>query len=175
MIYVLFGPPGVGKTYLGQLLSRNFDIPFFDADTLIDAEEQQLLQNASYDQSARDKFVMKLIRQTDTILEHADGSQNLFIAEAFTKEKNRLEFMEHFGSNVCYIRVETPLTVARQRSEKRQKSEKHVVNDRAFDLIWNEFEEPHFLYMAVDNVHLSDAELVDAFTYLIESSKRGRE
>ncbi|MFH1244849.1 MAG: AAA family ATPase [bacterium] len=174
MIYVLFGPPGVGKTYIGQLLSRSFDLPFFDADTLIDSEERQLLQSGEYDQSARDRFVSKLINHVETLIVDHGRVQDLVVAEAFTKEKNRIEFMKKFPNNVCYIMINTPVEVAKSRAKKRLDSGHHVINNVALELIWKEFEQPRLLYMSLNNYEVVDRELVIQFRNLLKLLRKGR-
>lgn len=174
MIYVLFGPPGVGKTYIGQLLSRSFDLPFFDADTLIDSEEMQLLQSGKYDQSARDIFVTKLIKHVESLIADHGNVQDLVVAEAFTKERNRTEFMKKFPNNVCYIMVNTPVIVAKDRARKRLKSGLHVINDVALELIWKEFEPPKLLYMTLNNYDVQDGDLVTQFGNLVKLIRRGK-
>lgn len=174
MIYVLFGPPGVGKTYIGQLLSRYFDLPFFDADTLIDSEEMQLLQSGKYDQVARDHFVEKLINHVEGLINDQGNIQDLVVAEAFTKEKNREVFMSKFPENVCYIMVNTPVEVAKDRAKKRLGLRKHVINDVALELIWKEFEKPKVLYLSINNYKVVDSELVAQFGNLIKLLRRGK-
>ena len=158
---------------MGQLLGRVLNIPFFDADTLIDAEETQLLQTAKYDQSARDRFVRKLIKQVDTIMIN-NPNQDLIVAEAFTKEKNRYDFMDYFPGNVFYIIVDTPIELAQQRAHNRTLLGEHVINDSAFQLIWNEFEEPRFLHFTMPNVDVSDDQIVKDFENLVKLAKRRR-
>lgn len=173
MIYVLFGPPGVGKTYIGQLLSRTFDLPFFDADTLIDSEEMQLLQSGTYNQHARDNFVEKLINHVQSIVDYREGVQDLLVAEAFTKEKNRVEFMQNFPRKVCYIMVKAPLEVAKNRAKKRFGEIKHVINETALKLIWSEFEPPKLSYMSLNNYQVVDSSLVAEFGNLVKLLRRG--
>lgn len=174
MIYVLFGPPGVGKTYIGQLLSRSFDLPFFDADTLIDSEEMQLLQSGKYDQPARDNFVTKLIKHVESLIEDHGNVQDLVVAEAFTKERNRLEFMNKFPNNVCYIMVDTPVTIAKDRARKRLKSGLHAINDVALELIWKEFEPPKLLFITLHNYDVVDRDIVTQFGNLVKLLRRGK-
>ena len=174
MIYVLFGPPGVGKTYTGQLLSRTFDLPFFDADTLIDAEEMQLLQSGRYDQGARDRFVAKLINHIQLLVDDHGKTQDIVVAEAFTKEKNRIDFMNQFVGNTCYIMVNTPANVAKKRAIDRLSRSHHVINLKALDLIWKEFEQPRMLFVSLNNYRVTDDDLITQFDNLIKLLRRGK-
>lgn len=158
---------------MGQLIGRTLNIPFFDADTLIDAEEYQLIQSGRYDQFARDVFVQKLIKQTEIMLENNDN-QDLIIAEAFTKEKNRYEFMNNFPGNVFYIIVDAPRELARQRAGNRFSMGDHVINDKAFEAIWGEFEQPRFLHFTMPNTDLSDKKIIENFNNLIQLAKSRR-
>lgn len=172
MIYVLFGPPGVGKTYVGQLLSHSFDLPFFDADTLIDSEETQLLRSGRYDQNARDNFVSKLISHVKGLVQDHGSVQDLVVAEAFTKEKNRIMFMKNFENNVCYIMINSPEEVAKKRSKSRLKEVRHVINAEAFELIWKEFERPKLLYISLNNYQVNDLDIIDQFGNLLKLFRR---
>jgi len=41
-MFILYGPPGVGKSTLGKRLAQKLEIPFFDIDELIEAQSNQL-------------------------------------------------------------------------------------------------------------------------------------
>ncbi len=166
MIFVLFGPPGVGKTYIGQLLTRTFNIPFFDADTLIDSEEMKLLQEGAYDQSTRDAFLERLADKVSILVQNP--KQHLILAEAFTKEKNRIEFRRRFKGQVSYIMVSTSRDIAVKRARERLKHSMHVINDVALDLIWNEFDIPHFMHLQITNDGMSDQQIIEEFTGLVQ-------
>lgn len=169
MIYVLFGPPGVGKTYIGSLLAKTMDWHFFDADTIYlnDDELRFLLANGQYDQHVRDRFVHKLIMTVQHMLGE-DADRPLVIAEAFTKEKNREEFMRYFDGQVAYIMVHASRDLAFQRMRSRMIKEEHVVDEGVFEFVWAEFEAPKIPYKVLRNVDKSDIEIVDEFKSLIE-------
>lgn len=161
MIYVLFGPPGVGKTYIGQLISQSRKWHFFDADILYDDELKFLLRNGKYTQEVRDIFVGKLIAATERLL--SSGVTNLIIAEAFTKEKNRLEFLEYFDEQVCYIMVGASKDLAKTRMLSRLKRGEHVVDDFVFEFVWDEFEDPQIPCRRIINESLVNEEIIKKF------------
>ncbi len=169
MIYVLFGPPGVGKTYIGALLAKKNHWHFFDADTIYlnDDELRYLLANDKYDQQARDGFVKKLIMTVQHMLS-VNGEQDLVIAEAFTKEKNRLEFMKYFDGQVAYIMIHASRDLAFERMRARMKKEDHVVDEGVFEFIWDEFESPRIPHKILRNIDKTDSEILEEFTNLLE-------
>ena len=169
MIYVLFGPPGVGKTYIGGLLAKHKKWHFFDADTIYlnDDELRYLLESGQYDQNVRDKFVKKLIMTVQHMLS-TDGSKDLVIAEAFTKEKNRSEFMRYFDSQIEYIMIHASRDVAFERMRKRMKKEDHVVDENVFEFVWDEFETPKIPHKILRNIDKSDVEIIEEFNNLVE-------
>lgn len=168
MIYVLFGPPGVGKTYIGGLLARSKGWHFFDADTIYlnDDELRYLLASGQYDQKVRDRFVHKLIMTVQHMLA-VDGAKDIVIAEAFTKEKNRDEFMQYFDGQVQYIMVHSSRDLAFQRMRSRMIKEDHVVDENVFEFVWDEFEVPNIPHKVLRNVDKSDQEIVDEFNNLV--------
>lgn len=170
MIYVLFGPPGVGKTYIGQLAATKFGYHFFDADFLYDDELKHLLRSGNYTQEVRDRFVEKLVATTESIL--AQGVEDLVIAEAFTKEKNRFEFLRHFDNQVCYIMVRATKEVAKKRMEERLTKGEHVVDDYVFEFVWDEFESPAIPYRALNNENNSEEQIMTEFTNVVELCKK---
>lgn len=169
MIYVLFGPPGVGKTYIGGLLAKRNKWHFFDADTIYlnDDELRYLLENGKYDQKVRDRFVRKLIMTVQHMVA-VDNGKDLIIAEAFTKEKNRSEFMNYFDNQVKYIMVHSTRDLAFQRMRARMKKEDHVVNEEVFEFVWDEFETPKIPHMVLRNMDKTDGEIVDEFNNLVQ-------
>lgn len=169
MIYVLFGPPGVGKTYIGGLLAKRKKIHFFDADTIYlnDDELRYLLESGKYDQSVRDKFVNKLIMTVQHMLA-TKTSKDLIIAEAFTKEKNREEFMKYFDQQVEYIMVHASRNLAFERMRMRMKKEDHVVDEYVFEFVWDEFETPKIPHKVLRNINKNDEEIIEEFNNLVE-------
>lgn len=169
MIYVLFGPPGVGKTYIGNLLAKSKNWHFFDADTIYlnDDELRYLLESGQYDQNVRDKFVKKLIMTVQHMLS-VDSSKDLVIAEAFTKEKNRSEFLKYFDSQIEYIMIHASRDIAFERMRKRMKKEDHVVDENVFEFVWDEFEAPKIPHKILRNIDKSDDEIIEEFNNLIE-------
>jgi hypothetical protein len=85
--------------------------------------------------------------------------------------------MQSFDGKVMYVKVDAPKEIALLRAKKRLRASKHTINDVAFELIWDEFESPHFLHLRIDNDNISDDRLVSEFANLVklhfENKKNG--
>lgn len=164
MIYVLFGPPGVGKTYLGGIFAKEIKSPFFDADDLINEEERELIQSGKYNQRIRNVFVGRLLNTVDKL---TLSCNDLIVAEAFTKEKNREEFKKRFNGNVVFIKVKVGRELARKRALRRHKSTEHTINLQAFDKFWDEFDDPMIDHVEINNVNRTDEDMIRDFSKIM--------
>lgn len=170
MIYVLFGPPGVGKTFIGQLVADKMGWHFFDADVLYDDELKYLLRSGKYTQEIRDRFVDKLVATTERLV--ADSDDNIVIAEAFTKEKNRFEFLRHFDYQVSYVMVRASKSLAKQRMLERQTKGEHVVDEFVFEFVWDEFESPSIPHQTLHNQSADQDEIIARFASIVQSTNK---
>lgn len=163
MIFVLFGPPGVGKTYIGNLLGKKLGIYFYDADKGINDKEEELLRSGRYDQLSRDIFIERLKNKTEKL---HNKYKDVIIAEAFTKERNRVDFWDRFGKHVKFVRIVTPKVLAKKRAIKRLEFEEHVITRKLFDFFWKIFDEPKIKYYILDNSKLTDRTIIENFRKL---------
>jgi len=160
MIYVLFGPPAVGKTYIGRLLSKKTGTNFFDADKQISKNETILLKSGEYNQKNRDSFITKLQKK---VYELSQKYKELIIAEAFTIESNRIDFKNYFKSKVLFINIEAPRAVAKKRAIKRLKEKPHIINIELFNFFWKVFEKPQIEHNVINNYQKKDSDLIKEF------------
>lgn len=150
-------------------MEKKLNWHFFDADTIYfnDDELRYLLKVGKYDQNARDKFVEKL-KVTCQHLMARGQSKYLVIAEAFTKEKNRLDFLTYFDDQVQYIMVHTSRDLAFQRTLARMEKENHVVDHTVFEFVWDEFEAPKIPHKILRNYGKNDDDIIAEVQNLIE-------
>ena len=160
MIPVLIGPPGVGKTYIGQLIQEKLGQFFFDADLLIDKNERKLIQQGKYEQKDRDKFVSKVIKKTSELI--GKYKDNIVIAEAFTKEKNREEYKKMFPT-IKFILVKSPKILSLKRVMKRILSKDHVIDKMSFEVMWDGFESPEVPHSVINNHKATDKKIIESY------------
>lgn len=171
MIIVLFGPPGVGKTYIGQVLERNLKLRFFDADVLFDDEYRRMIRAGQFSDDMREKFFDKLSVTVEHILSKQKNSEVLVVAQAFTKEKNRQDFLNRFDGQVKFVLVSAPKTIAHNRVLDRLNNLDHIIDESAFEYVWRVFENPSILYEDLENDSIDDDKIVEYFSKYLEEAK----
>ena len=159
MIYILFGPPGVGKTYIGELLSTKLGISFFDADTLLDIDARVKIRTGKFSQLDRNVFFQNLKEKVKLLLRK---ESNLIIAESFIKEVNRRDFIKTF-SEIKFIFVHCSYNVAKSRVVERLIQENHIIDTACFECLWDEFDTPEIPHQMIDNSGINDTTLVKLF------------
>lgn len=93
-LIILFGLPGVGKTYTGELISERFDYYFYDGDQ----ELTHQLKFAIYNQQTvtdrmRDEFFQRIINRIKTL---QCSYKKIVLAQMFIKEKYREWILNEF-------------------------------------------------------------------------------
>jgi gluconate kinase len=94
MLLILFGLSGAGKNFVGEILAKEFDYYFWDADKdLPEAMRVKILKKELFTQDMRDELtdIMK-----DRIANLKNQYPNLVIAQALYKKKNRQQIVSHF-------------------------------------------------------------------------------
>jgi gluconate kinase len=94
MLIILFGIPGVGKSFIGKLLAEQYGYHFYEADVdltppMVDAVHT----GAMFTDEMRDAFFTTVI---DRIATFKEKYQNVVVAQAMAKEKNRLQILKQF-------------------------------------------------------------------------------
>lgn len=165
MIYVLFGPPGVGKTYVGTLLSEQCKAKFLDTDDLYSPEEIELVRTKKFDNEAKKRFVVKVV---DRIKSMESGPEDVvLVAGAFTTEESRKMLLRLTESVITFIRIEAGRETGMLRARKRLEMGDHIITEAILKRQWDLFEEPSFSYKQIFNENQSDQELLQQFTSLI--------
>jgi shikimate kinase len=77
---ILIGPPGAGKTTIGEVLSQNLGVNFADSDSMIEEEEKRSISEIFVDQGEKyfreieKRIVLNAIRNADGVLALGGGA-----------------------------------------------------------------------------------------------------
>jgi len=145
MIYIVFGLPGVGKTFVGKILEKDFGFYQHDGDVdLPDDMRLTLSQNGKVTDDMRDEFFQNILGS----LERLDKKyKNIVVAQTFIKEKYREWVLEKFPK-AKFLLVVTPDDIRESRLGKRIDYPLDLEYSR--QMVMN-FDEPHIPHIRLDN------------------------
>jgi gluconate kinase len=140
MIFILFGLSGSGKNFAGELLAKNFDFYFWDADTMLPPTMRAAIQKQEvFTQAMRDEFTQIIIENIRILnKEHP----NLAVAQALYKEKNRKQIIQAFpAAKLIQIKAHPEIIATRLLRNSKSYAEK----------IRSNFEESNLPHTVIDN------------------------
>ncbi|MEK7570778.1 MAG: AAA family ATPase [Patescibacteria group bacterium] len=144
-ILVLFGLPGAGKTFVGELLQKNFGYYLHDGDLDLPPNMLEAIQKrAIVTDSMRDVFFVKLIKSVQKLQKH---TEKLVISQTFIKEKYREAFLAAFPESTFFL-IETQELIREQRLQKRKKFPLDLVYAKK---MVRSFEPSTLSYIAITN------------------------
>lgn len=135
MVIFLFGEPGAGKNYVGELLSMHFGYYFWDADLALSVEMQNAIINKQvFTQKMRDHFTQVIIGEVKKLKKKYN---NVVVSQALFKEKNRLQIAHHFPGALFFL-----ILSSFDKIKERLQIRKSIVDSAYAEKIRSEFEEP---------------------------------
>ena len=145
MLYILFGLPGVGKTYVGKVFEKYFSYHFYDGDTDMSEEMRQAVQRQTvFTNKMRDEFFSRFLESTKAL---KNAHQNLVISQAFIFEKYRELFLNEFPE-AKFILIKANDQTREDRLSERK--EFPINKNYARQMIAN-FETPTIPHAVIDN------------------------
>ena len=120
-LLILFGPPGVGKNYVGELLAEHFGFYFFDLDDEFPPELKTALVTGGVTQGrqvAQDIQVdlrRRVYQRVQDLLVHP----RLAVAWVAFRESARADVLQHFP-NAEFVLIEAHEEVRKQRIADRR-------------------------------------------------------
>lgn len=149
---VLFGLPGTGKTYVGQVLRDHFEFHFYDGDKNLTPQMKRAIKDKRiFTDSMRDKFFSKLIEET---LRLNKKHKRLVVAQTFIKEKYRRQFLKAFPK-AQFVLIQTEKLLRQKRLAKRK-----TINDISYTQKMVElFEEAKIEHIVLENNFEGKSEL----------------
>lgn len=162
-IYVFFGPPSSGKSYLGKNFAKAKGYFFYEADDdyipeyrergRVSVEERQKVYN---------EFYSKVIAKTKELL---NQGRPVVIASALGKNANRRRFINEFNGIVVFVLIESEESDLIQNAIKREfpalegkplsKKNEESLRTHLLNKIKN-FEQPDFAHITIQNDYTND-------------------
>ncbi|MEK7623153.1 MAG: AAA family ATPase [Patescibacteria group bacterium] len=145
MLVFLFGYPGVGKNYVGEILRNDFNFFFYDGDSDLGSEiETAIREGKLFSDQQRDEFFHRLITSTKKAsCEH----QNVVVSQTLAKNKSQKAMSEKFPDAV-FIRIVVPMEIIRKRLKNRKD---HLVPLEYAEKVFKYFEEPEIQHEVLHN------------------------
>lgn len=116
-LYVVFGLPGAGKTFVGEILQKYFGFYAYEADRVMPLELQQAIREQKVvTDDLRDTFFDNIIAEVKRLQAEHD---KLVVTQVFIKEKYRQQFLDAFPQ-AKFILVEAQDAVREERLLKQK-------------------------------------------------------
>ncbi len=146
MLIFLFGYPGVGKNFIGQLLEEKYGFYFYDADLDgTEAMKQAIAEHRLFTDEMRDEYYRIVI---DRIRELRKKHPKLVIAQGLAKNKHRAWFREAFpGMKFLWVDCDEALMINRLK----QRTAPIVITEDYALMVKSIFETPDFDCPKIEN------------------------
>ena len=115
-LFILFGLPGTGKTFVAKIFEKYFSYYFYDGDNDLTPEMKRAIKTKTvFTDTMRDRFFKILINKIKELsLEH----KKLIVAQTFIKEKYRLQLIKVIPETK-FILIETKKQIREKRLIER--------------------------------------------------------
>jgi shikimate kinase len=157
-VYLFFGPPSSGKSYLGKRFAELKGFTFYEADDDYIPEYRERVKVSDVEkQRVYDEFYSIVINKTRILLKQ---NKPVVIASAMGKNINRKRFFDEFGDTVVFVLVKSKPEILIENAIKREfpKLEGRVLTKEKEESLRNhlinklqKFEEPNFPHITILN------------------------
>ncbi|MBE8215421.1 MAG: guanylate kinase [Endozoicomonadaceae bacterium] len=115
-LFVLYGQPGVGKTFIGHWLAKHYAFYFYDADIhLTNPMKQRLKAQYCFTQNMRNHFFKRVILHIESL---SKQYSRIAVAQAFSQTCNRQQLQAAFP-NAQFICIQTDIDTQIERLKHR--------------------------------------------------------
>jgi gluconokinase len=116
MVVILFGPPGVGKNYVGRILAQNYQFFFYDADEDLTADMAAAIEKEQAFTPEMRQHFFNIVNEKIHALKKQH--RHVAVAQALIKESNRLQLKKALPE-AHFIQIIANLQRIKQRIETR--------------------------------------------------------
>lgn len=165
MIFILFGKPGGGKNFVGDIIDQYFDFYHYDADQDMLSEIEELVaKNQIVPDDLRDKYIDRVLKKSKEL---CNNYPRLIVTHAFTKNRHRRLFQDNFPeAKFLYVTADKDIRDSRL-SERGQ----HMINKDYAQKVETYFEEPNLDYTEIIN-NKGKKEIIEQLDKIINDKKR---
>lgn len=165
MFLIIFGLPGVGKSYLGNVLQKTFGFFHYDGDDALPINMKRLLlKGKPITDRQRSIFFNRLTQQVKKIgVQHA----NVAVSQTFIKEQYRLRFAKYFPHGT-FLLVDTNTRIREKRLSQRKT---FPLKKEYWDAMALMFEPPGIPYLTIKNNASGDKMLITQLQSLLALSQ----
>jgi gluconate kinase len=117
MLFIIFGLPGAGKSYLGNVLQKTFGFFHYDGDDALPMNMKKILiKGERITNRQRSIFFNKLLQQIKKISAY---HKRIAVSQTFIKEQYRLLFAKHFPK-ITFLLIHTDTLIREKRLARRK-------------------------------------------------------
>lgn len=165
--FILYGPSGVGKTHVGNIISTQLGYFHYDADDLLsDEARQQLEQGQLLTKPMSDDFYQRL---TEKIIALSETHPKLIVSQALIRKANRRIISEAI-KDCHFIEIYTEKALALERVKSRNDWVSVTLAEKVFDAYQPMNSEQHLSIYNYENA--SPEYLTQCFIQLCKSLDR---
>lgn len=168
MVIFLFGLPGVGKSYIGQLLRERASLYFWEGDDALSLEMHEAVNREQpFSSAMMEELTSSIIQQ---ILDLKKQHQIVVVSQAMLIESDRIKISQHVGE-VLYVYVHCSLPLMRERVKRRG----DFVTESYLEKLVAAFEQYKAeteAYPSIENADKTDEQLVEEIVQLIHLTNR---
>lgn len=149
---VLFGPPGVGKSTVGQVFHDEFGFNFYDGDDEMTPQERALISKGLWGDDNRKLLLIRTAARMNQL--HQDAKKGLVTSLALTKQWMREFLTVRTDEFLQFVLVVTLLQ--QEEMEKKVKvrhAQGHPITVEAFRTFTQAFESPAMAHLTIENPH----------------------
>lgn len=157
-VYVFFGPPSSGKSYLGRKFAQQRGFIFYEADDDYLPEYRERVKVSTYEKRrVYNEFYSTVISKTKDILRQ---NKSVVVASAIGKNENRKRFIDEFADAITFVLINSQTEELIKNAIKREfpdlcglslsRENEESLREHLSNKI-HKFEIPNFPYITIEN------------------------
>lgn len=117
VLYILFGLPGAGKTFAGEIFKKEFGFYLYDGDIDMPLDlRQAIIAGQMVTDNMRNRFFGRLIKKISLLTKNHN---KLVVTQTFIKEKYRRQLLKNVP-HARFILIESNIKIRERRLIKRK-------------------------------------------------------